>query len=141
MHPALCSERDNARRASERGCADVAWDALLPGDWRGQAVAPVEFDVFREHEIAAERTLGRDEDGQPCYRAHRYVLHALRSDDDETYYLAAIYGEALTAWRLRDGRWLVHRIAGAEEGIGRGFFSLGADDPLDQRQGGCRLAR
>lgn len=137
MQPALCSESNNGkpgRRKSERGCGDIAWDSLLPRDWRAQAVAPVEFDVFREYEVAAERTVGRDENGAACYHAHRYVLHELRSDDDEDYYLMAVYGEALAAWRLRDGRWLSYRVVGAEgdaaEGAAHGFFSLGEEDPL-----------
>ena len=132
MQLSLCSERDYepGSRASDRGRRNIDWAKLLPPDWREQVIVPVEFDVFREYEMAAERTTGRDENGLPCYCAHLYVLHELRSDDDEDYYQAVVYGESLSAWRLRDERWLCYRITGGEGGAGRGFFTLGDENPV-----------
>ncbi len=131
MRTSICSNGYSVGRArSERGLADIDWGRLLPVAWRGQVIAPFQFDVFRDYEIAAERTLGRDADELPCYHACRYVLHELRSDDDEDFYLQAIHAEALTAWRLRDGRWLTYRVVGSDGDAARGFFSFSEDAPL-----------
>lgn len=85
------------------------WQALLPDCWHAHALAPHSFRVDREHEIPARRVLGLDQTGQPCYCAYDYRLLALRSDDDEELWGALSYEESLKAWRLRNGRWLVHR--------------------------------
>ncbi|QVL50373.1 MAG: hypothetical protein KFB96_08050 [Thiocapsa sp.] len=45
----------------------------------------------------------------PCFQADDYRRLDVRSDDDEEYDLAVAYSESVSAWRLRDGRWLVHR--------------------------------
>lgn len=89
-------------------CRPVWWSLLTPG-WRSLAVPPRSFRVFREYEVPARRVLGYDGAGTPCFCAYDYRLMALRSDDDEDFYQAATYVESLTSWRLRDGRWLVHR--------------------------------
>ena len=49
----------------------------------------------------------------------------MRSDDDEEFYQVAAYAEALTAWRMRDGRWLIHRLISREGERGNGFYSFG----------------
>jgi hypothetical protein len=46
---------------------------------------------------------------RPLLPAYDYRRLDVRSDDDEEYYLAIAYSESLSAWRLHDGRWLVHR--------------------------------
>ena len=45
----------------------------------------------------------------PRFQAYDYRRLDVRSDDDEEYYLTVSYSESVSAWRLRDGRWLVHR--------------------------------
>jgi hypothetical protein len=59
--------------------------------------------------MPARRIVGHDIDGQPCFQAFDYRLVEPRSDDDEDFYPAVAYSESLSAWRLLDGRWLVHR--------------------------------
>lgn len=132
MPTALCSDQYNAPRVyrSQRGRHDIPWKDMLPPDWLDLAVAPVLFDTFRDYEVAADRTVGRDADGEPCYYAHHYAIHEARSDDDEEYYQVPVYREALIAWRLRDGRWLAWRKVSGEESVGRPFFSLGEPSPL-----------
>jgi hypothetical protein len=76
---------------------ESAWSQNLPPAWKELVVAPVAFDVFREYEIAADRTVGRDEDAAPCYCTSRYLMTDLRSDDDDTFYEALSYAETLTA--------------------------------------------
>ncbi len=90
--------------------ARVEWRQGLPSHWREQVIAALDFDIHRDPELAAERIFGRDEDGEPCYYAHRWTLSAPCSDDDEEFYMVATAGESVTAWRLRDGRWLVCRV-------------------------------
>jgi hypothetical protein len=103
----------------------IDWRQNLPREWRRQVVAPLTIERFRDYEMAAERTVGRDEDAQHCYFATRVVVTDLRSDDDEEYYQIAAYAEATTAWRLRDGRWLIHRLITRDGEPGSGFYALG----------------
>jgi hypothetical protein len=72
-------------------------------------VVPIHFDRQRDEEMLAWHTSGQGADGRPCYCTYQFVLTRLRSDDDEFFYEAPVYAESLTAWRLRDTRWLVHR--------------------------------
>lgn len=82
------------------------WRKELPPEWADQAVPPLLFEVHQEYEVLADRVDGRDPRNQFCYFAYRYVLTQLRDDDDEGLYEAPVYIETLTAWRLKDGRWL-----------------------------------
>lgn len=67
---------------------------------------------------AAHRVVGYDADGLPCYWAARYRLTELRSDDDDLFYEETVHAETLTAWRLRDERWLIHRTVYGDDGQG-----------------------
>jgi hypothetical protein len=95
------------------------------------AVVPLDFVEHREYEVAARRCFGYDADGEACYYAHGYALKELRSDDDEDFYQIVTYGETVHAWRLRDERWLVHRIVHrcGEGAPGRGFYSFAEHCP------------
>lgn len=102
-----------------------AWRAELPADWREMAVAPIAFEVFRDGELAAERRFGYDADRVPCYYAHRFRIEEPRSDDGEEFYASVLHAEAVTAWRLRDGRWLIHRaVRAGEHSPQRAFYSF-----------------
>lgn len=130
MPLALCRNQYNGfRSTSQRNMQEKTWADHLPKDWKALVVSPLAFDVFRDYEADAERTVGRDEDGTACYHAHRYVLRETRSDDDEEFYEVVAYREELAAWRLRDGRWLAWRLVAAEEMGGRAFFSIGQEPP------------
>ena len=107
----------------------LEWRQHLPREWRRLVVAPLTIERFRDYEMAAERTIGRDEDESPCYFATRFVVTDLRSDDDEEYYQVATYAEALTAWRLRDGRWLIHRMINREGEDATTFYSFSEQMP------------
>lgn len=100
-------------RTCQRREREPDWQKGLPAEWpkwRLAAVTPLNFSTFREYEMPASRTPGYDEDGQPCYYHHCYVLGELLSDDDEAFYEHIAYGEEVEAWRLRDERWLIWRI-------------------------------
>jgi hypothetical protein len=117
--------------ACRREDKDPDWRHALPAEWRAAAVAPLNFAIHREYEIPASRTLGYDEEGVACYYRHVFFLGATRSDDDEEFYEAIVYGEEVHAWRLRDERWLIWRIV-REDGDGRGnrgFYRFSEDMP------------
>jgi len=110
--------------------AEVArWQRDLPKEWRDGVVAPLALETYRDYEMAAERSVGRDEDHQPCYCRAQFIVTDVRSDDDEEYYQIAAYAEVLTAWRLRDGRWLIHRLIKREGERGTAFYTLGESMP------------
>jgi hypothetical protein len=122
-----------ARHAGKRrrGLRDDRWREALPDEWTRLAVAPLAIEEYRDYEADAARLIGRDEDGRPCFTKHRFVLTEWRSDDGEDFYAIVTYGEAMTAWLLRDGRWLIHRIVVRDGEIehGRGFYSLSESMP------------
>lgn len=118
----------NRRRVSDSG--DQPWWRNLPTEWRDMVVTPLAFDLFREADLDAERVFGYDHDGVACYYAHRYVLREPRSDDGEEFYAAPAYAESVSAWLLRDERWLIHRIVRVGEDCGgRGFYSFSESMP------------
>jgi hypothetical protein len=105
------------------------WTARLPGDWRDAVAAPLYFRQHAEYEMAAERIQGFDEDNACCYLAHTVREQRMQSDDDEDFYLALIWREEMHAWRLRDGRWLIHRLVQTGEEGGRAFYSFSETMP------------
>ena len=116
---------DNRRRRAAHGeSAALYWQTDLPPDWRDTVVAPLAVTTYRDHEMAAERIVGVDEDDRPCYCAARFIVAETRSDDDEEYYQITAYAEALSAWLLRDGRWLVHRLITCDGERGRAFYTF-----------------
>jgi hypothetical protein len=102
----------------------IDWRRDLPKEWQRLVISPLTISRFRDYEMAAERVVGRDEDEKPCYCSSRFVVMETRSDDDEEFYQIAAYAESLKAWRLRDGRWLIHRLITREGERGSGFYSF-----------------
>ena len=127
----LSGMETEVRRGGRLARDEYPWRAFLPAEWRSMVSAPLAFRHYEEPELEALRVFGEDEDGAACYYAHRYLIRDLRSDDGEEFYLAPAYGESITAWRLRDGRWLVHRVVsvGEEVGAGQGFYSFSESMP------------
>lgn len=107
------------------------WREGLPQDWLGQVVRPVFFSRHRDYEIEAERVIGYEVEDEPCYCSYRVVLAELRSDDDETWFMALSHAEQLIGWRLVDDRWLIRRqISQGEDCQGsQAFFTLSAEMP------------
>lgn len=106
------------------------WREHLPAAWQAMVGEPTRFEVFRDDELDAERCFGYDAHRVACYYAHAYRIDELRTDDDEEFYVSTLYGEALEAWRLHDGRWLIHRIVRSDEHCaGRAFYSFGQSMP------------
>lgn len=85
------------------------WQAQLPTAWRTRVIRPETFRVDREYEVPARRVVGYETSGAPCFCSFDYRQVATRSDDDEDLYEVLVYAESLRAWRLHNGRWLVHR--------------------------------
>lgn len=105
---------------------DTDWLAHLPSEWRAMTREPLDFVHHHEYEMAACRCLGYDVDGELCYYAHGYSIDEARSDDGEEFYQVVAYSETVHAWRLRDERWLIHRIVHhcGEGAPGRGVYSF-----------------
>jgi hypothetical protein len=112
-----------------RSDAETVWRTDLPKEWRQMVITPLSLETYRDYEMAAERCIGRDEDDIPCYSRSHFIVTETRSDDDEEFYQVAAYAESQTAWRLRDGRWLIHRIISRDGEPGRSFFSFGESMP------------
>jgi hypothetical protein len=107
------------------------WQEHLPQKYQTEVIAPLAFRRYRDYEMPAERYVGEDEDGAPCFIAHRFGLFEPRSDDGEAFYTVLAYGESLAAWRLRDDRWLIWREIQSEAGDGeaRSFYCLAQEMP------------
>ncbi len=115
--------RDHRARCHGTATPSQAWHHRLPPAWREMVVAPLAFEVFRDADLAAERCFGYDSERRRCYYAHRFRIDTPRSDDGEEFYAAILHDEAVAAWRLRDGRWLIHRIVRTDEhGEGQAFY-------------------
>lgn len=125
-HPCFDTHPGHVRRPEHA----IRWQQGLPVEWQPHVVAPLYFDHYMDYELAAARILGRDEDDKACYCAYSFVLDGRGGRHPTT--AGAHYAESVRAWRLRDGRWLTHRIVIGGHGAlekGRGFFSLGEGMP------------
>lgn len=120
-HASLYTEQYFESRPGHRRrrSADIPWTEALPCQWRELVCAPLYFDHYLDYQLAAERILGRDQEDETCFCAHSVIL------EEEGY------REFLRAWRLRDGRWLIHRIVvrNGRADKARGFYSLGEAMP------------
>jgi hypothetical protein len=107
------------------------WCEGLPKEWQEQVIAPLVFEIQREYEVAARRVIGKDEDDAPCYCDYRYALTELCCDDADVFFEAPTYAEELTAWRLRDTRWLIRRriITRDDCESARAFYCLSENMP------------
>jgi hypothetical protein len=107
--PCIYGHRPRPAEHGVAGACRPSWHRELCPIWIDLVVPPRSFRVFSDHEVAARRVVGHDGNDIPCFQAYDYRRLDIRSDDDEEYYLAVAYSESLSAWRLRDGRWLVYR--------------------------------
>lgn len=117
---------NRAKRASHLG-REVDWAARVPVLWRDLTIGPLWVDVHRDPDAGAERWMGYDEDEQPCYCRYRFQvpIGALNNAAD------SLFREDLAAWRMRDGRWLIHRIihCHADEATAYAFYAFSESMP------------
>ncbi|WP_290868452.1 hypothetical protein [Aquabacterium sp.] len=104
---------------------EMDWQARLPPNWKDQVVGPLWVQVHRDHDVGAERWMGYNEDDQPCYCRYRFVISRQEVQPGEPDRRLS-YCEDLTAWLLRDGRWVIHReiLSQAERPTSYSFYSL-----------------
>jgi hypothetical protein len=114
--PLYISEYDDrpekrAKRASHLG-REVDWSTRVPQLWRGLTIGPIWVDVNRDLDAGAERWMGYDEEESPCYCRYRFEVDigSLAESAQAGQVPRPGYVEDLAAWRMRDGRWLIHRI-------------------------------
>ena len=111
MNPSLhmTQANDPAQKCLTQGKPVTRWMSDLPSQLQELVITPVRFEVHHEHEIAAERSIGRDVFGKICFCDFNYVRTGLQSDDGDALYESVTYAESITSWRMVDSRWLVCR--------------------------------
>lgn len=112
--PLYISEYDDdpgkpLKRASHLG-REVDWSARLPLLWRSLTIGPLWVDVNRDLDVGAERWVGYDEEEQPCYCRYCFQIDIGSVAGGVPSGREPGYREDLAAWRMRDGRWLIHRV-------------------------------
>lgn len=114
-------------RHCTRDLSAIRWCRELPTEWRGLAIAPIRFELFRDESMIADRTLGYDQDDEACFCAFRYLLTEMLEREGEPPREAPCYAESVVSWRLRDDRWLILRrvVANFQLGAEHVFFSFG----------------
>ncbi len=129
--PLYITEYDDGRakrskRASHLG-QEVDWAARLPMLWRSLTVGPLWVDVNRDADAGAERWVGYDEEEQPCYCRYRFQVPIGSINHSSE----GLYSEDLAAWRMRDGRWLIHRVINchAESKTAYAFYAFSESMP------------
>jgi hypothetical protein len=85
----------------------IDWESDVPWYMKDMVVAPFEFTVHQDYEILADRTVGNDLQDEACYCAYRYVETRLQSEDDDVVYVAPVYAQTISSWRMLNGYWLV----------------------------------
>ena len=85
----------------------IDWESDVPWYMKDMVVAPFEFTVHQDYEILADRTVGNDLQNEACYCAYRYVETRLQSEDDDVVYVAPVYAQTISSWRMLNGYWLV----------------------------------
>jgi hypothetical protein len=106
------------------------WKEHLPENWMDAIDPPLYFEQYSEYEMPAERSVGYDCDDRPCFTAHQFMLTSLASDDDEEFYEIISYSEQMSAWRMRDERWLIFRIITTGNGSPpKGFYAISPEMP------------
>lgn len=109
---------------------ELDWAATLPRAWRAHVVGPLWVEVFRDADARSERWVGYDEDDQACYCQCRFQ-RVERCLDQGRWVERIDYSEDLLSWRMRDGRWLIHRtiLSQADTPSSVSFFAFSEDRP------------
>ncbi|PAS95026.1 MAG: hypothetical protein CGU29_00840 [Candidatus Dactylopiibacterium carminicum] len=134
MHPDMNPARAEEKTLRPRQCGKhdhFEWRTGLPLAWLTQVVRPVFFSTHRDYEVDATRVTGYEYEDRPCYCHYDVLITELRSDDDETWFMAPLYGEQLTGWRLIDDRWLIRRqiFQGEDCQASQSFFTFSGEMP------------
>ncbi|NTV11463.1 MAG: hypothetical protein HGA47_11900 [Zoogloea sp.] len=86
------------------------WQETLGFAPQQPLVEPARFTLHLDHAARAEKLIGVDHGGTPCFYFHSYVLDEDRFDEDEMPYVADVFMERMVAWRCQDGTWMRHLI-------------------------------
>jgi hypothetical protein len=71
-------------------------------------IAPVSLQLHRDAQAHASKLIGFDADGRRCFVRQLHTATADCFDIDEFPVEVALFRERHIAWRMRDGRWLLH---------------------------------
>ena len=83
-----------------------AWREELPDSFGLLVVTPQRFERHEDAPAHAQKIVGLDASGRPCYLRHTHTLTVERFDIDEFPLEVAVLRERRFAWRLASGRWL-----------------------------------
>jgi hypothetical protein len=92
------------------------WLDLLPPPLIPLVVWPRRSERFCDAAVPAERCIGYDSAGALAFCVSRHLLSRLVSADDAEFAEEPEWSECVTAWRLREGGWIVHRSVRRWEG-------------------------
>lgn len=109
LRKVIRSIQQGRRRPRLLGESEHPWRAGLPREFDSTVLPPQLFELAIDYEVAAERILGRDAAGEPCYCSYQCVLTDLCCEDGDVFFEAPSFSESLRAWRLATGQWLVRR--------------------------------
>lgn len=131
--PSLCNQPYSgaAPVCPQHVVHDGQWRKDVPPAWDKLVVAPASIERFRQDDMIAGRAVGRDASGAPCYCTQYHVWMGLTCDDNDIFEEIPTYAESTSAWRLRDGNWLVLRriIDDFESGAARSVICVRASMP------------
>jgi hypothetical protein len=82
------------------------WTRVIPENYRHLAIGPVSYERFVEPSVSAEKVIGSDCNGQPCFYLHTFTMTEERFDIDEFPILVDVYYERVVAWRQSTGQWM-----------------------------------
>lgn len=107
------------------------WQDGLPERWKDCVVVPAFFWHHRDYEIQAERIVGYEDEDQPCYCEYRIDFERAKASGPAPAAEVPQYWEHVSAWRLRDGHWLMLKrlYFGATPAQEQAFFCLSAGMP------------
>jgi hypothetical protein len=83
-----------------------SWKNQLPSEYSNQVIRPVAFERNTEPSVNADKIIGFDAQGKPCFYYHTYTLTEEGFDIDEFPILINVYFEQVAAWRILDGQWV-----------------------------------
>ncbi|MDR1936033.1 MAG: hypothetical protein LBS49_10750, partial [Candidatus Accumulibacter sp.] len=72
VHAQSKQHAENSKHRPSTETLARLWQEHLPPEYRTRVVAPLDIHRYRDHEIAAERYVGYDKDGNPCFTAYRF---------------------------------------------------------------------
>lgn len=82
------------------------WTEFLPREYQNSVISPKTFVHHTEPSVSADKIIGYDAAGTPCFYFHSFLLMEEGFDVDEFPILINAYYECVVAWRHWQGQWI-----------------------------------